>query len=192
MTSTAATTSTVGERCKEWWSEYCDPKEGDAAVRARLRRCRSTAEALTIAQAIGLARRLGVTRPEREGSAGRLERALELARLLAHVSSDAPESVMRIAGYTDFPGERDTANEGSRPALSETRFKRVLLASPGEELLTLLIRLLAQVDGRANIARLAQDVWWWNDKTRERWAFEYYAAGVAAPVQRDPEEETAE
>lgn len=99
---------------------------------------------------------------------------------------------MRIAGYTHFPGERDTAKEGSRPALSETRFKRVLLASPGEELLTLLIRLLAQIDGRANIARLAQDVWWWNDRTRETWAFEYYAAGVAAPVQQDPEEETAE
>lgn len=191
MSNAAATTTTIGERCREWWTEYCGPTTGDAAVRARLRRCRSTAEALTIAPAIGLARRLRATRPERDGSAGRLERALDLARLLAHVSSDVPESVMRIAGYRHFPGERDTSDEGSRPVLSETRFKRLLLASPGEELLTLLVRLLAQVDGRADIARLAQDVWWWSDKTRERWAFEYYAAGVAAPVQQDPDEERA-
>lgn len=192
MTDAATTRRTTGERCREWWSEYCDPRSGDAAVRARLRRCRSTAEALTIAPAIGLARRLGATRPEHNGSAVRLERALDLARLLAHISSDAHEALMRIAGYSHFPGDRDTPDESSQPALSEIRFRRLLLAAPGEELLIMIIRVLAQVDGRANIARLAQDVFWWNDNTRERWAFEYYAAGVAAPLQQDLDEETAE
>lgn len=99
---------------------------------------------------------------------------------------------MRIAGYSHFPGDRDTPDESSQPALSEIRFRRLLLAAPGEELLIMIIRVLAQVDGRANIARLAQDVFWWNDNTRERWAFEYYAAGVAAPLQQDLDEETAE
>lgn len=192
MTRARAIPTTIGELCKEWWAEYCDPKAVDPAVRARLRRCRSAAEALAIAPAIGLARRLGGDRVERDALDRRFERALGLARLLAHVSSDASEPVMRIAGYPRFPGERESGDDGNRPLLSEVRFKRLLLAPPSEELLTTLIRLLAQVDGRANIARLAQDVWWWNDRTRERWAFEYYAAGVAAPTQQDSGEEITE
>lgn len=192
MTSATAMTATIGERCREWWAEYCDPMSGDPAVRARLRRCRSVAEVLTVAPAIGLARRLGGVRIERNALDNRFERALGLARILVHVSSNAPEPIMRVAGYAHFPGDRDSGDDGNRPLLSETRFKRLLLAPPGEELLTMLIRLLAQVDGRANIARLAQDVWWWNDRTRERWAFEYYAAGVAAPTQQDSEEEITE
>lgn len=192
MSTASATTSSVGERCRSWWVQYCAPTNGDPAVRARLRRCRSTAEALTIAPAIDLARRLGGLGVTREAIDTRFERALDMARLLAHVSTDDPKPVMRIAGFQQFPGERDSSDDGNRPLLSEIRFKRLLLAPSGEELLTMLIRLLAQLDGRANIARLAQDVWWWNDRSRERWAFEYYAAGVAAPTLQEIDEETAE
>ncbi|MFN8669397.1 MAG: type I-E CRISPR-associated protein Cse2/CasB [Gemmatimonadaceae bacterium] len=192
MSPATVRTASIGERCRLWWAEYCAPNDGDPATRARLRRCRSTAEALTIAPAIGLARRLGGVVERRDALDTRFERSLTLARLLAHVSVDDSMSVMRVVGYQHFPGDRDAPDDGNRPLLSETRFKRLLLNPAGEELLTALIRLLAQVDGRANIARLAQDVWWWNDRTRERWAFEYFAAGVAVPTLQNSEEETTE
>jgi len=136
-------------------------------------------DALSISPAILLARRLGAV--SERSDARWLEQALGLARVLSHAQLDTTDTVMRLAGYQRFPGERESATDANRPLLSEVRFKRLLVTPPGEELVVVLTRLLAQLGGRANIGVLSQDFWWWNDRTRARWAFEYFAAGIALP-----------
>lgn len=165
-----------GARVLDWWTQYCHPLDGDPAVRARLRRCRSATDALGVPAAIDLARRTGAV------AAGREAVALDLARVLAHVTANTGEPPMRAAGWKRFPGDRKESDAGDeRPRLSEVRFRRLVRAERGDELTDAVIRLMAMLDGGVSVPRLAEDFWWWNDQIRQRWAFDYYAAGVAAP-----------
>lgn len=176
-----------GDTARDWWSYTCDPQRGDSAGRARLKRCRSATEALTVPAAVGLARRLGAIREPLDEWG--LERALGLARVLAHVTSDTTVTAMRAAGWGSFPGERREADSDptARPRLSEVRFRRLLQTEGGEEQVLMFIRLVHLIGGVVNVAALARDylTWHW-DSTRHRWAFEYYAAGAAAPASLQP------
>lgn len=137
--------------------------------------------------AVGLARRLGAIREPLDER--RLERALGLARVLAHVTSDTTVTAMRAAGWGSFPGERREADvdAAARPRLSEARFRRLLQADGGEEQVLMFTRLVHLVGGEVNVAALARDyLTWHRDSTRYRWAFEYYAAGAAAPASVQP------
>lgn len=168
-------------RARDWWSRYCEGERRDAASVARLRRCRSNVDALTIPAAVVLAVRLGMAQ---DSDSARLEQALGLARLLAHVKADAEERVMRAAGWKTFPGDRSEADAepGIRPVLSELRFKRLLLTAPGEDLVVALSRLVRLLGHTASVADLSAGfLAWGHERTRKRWAFEYYAAGEAAP-----------
>lgn len=181
--ATAAPRS-IGGRALAWWTTYCHLEHGDAGVRARLRRCRSAIDALAEPAAIDLARRLGAVGAGREGQE---TVALDLARLLAHVGAHGPERPMRAAGWRTFAGDRRESDVGDdRPALSEVRFRRLLRAERGNELTTAFIRLVALVPDSVRVDALAADFWYWNDETRHRWAFDYYAAGsigaTAAPA----------
>jgi len=176
-----------GDTARKWWVSICDPQQGDAAGRARLKRCRSATEALTIPAALGLARRLGAIREPLDRR--RLEGVLGLARVLAHVTSDSAVTAMRAAGWGSFPGERREADAdtGARPRLSEVRFRRLLQTEGGEEQVVMFTRLVRLIGGEVNIAALARDYLTWDwDTTRHRWAFEYYAAGAAAPASLQP------
>lgn len=185
-----ARASTRGATAREWWAWMCDPTRGDPGARARLKRCRSALDALTIPAAVSLARRLGAT-AEAAGP-WRLEAALGLARVLAHVDQDGAEPIMRVAGWKTLPGD-DRKGEGdpaNRPRLSEARFRRLIQTSPGEELTQMMIRLVHLVGEPISVKSLADDyLAWHRDNTRYRWAFQYYAAGVAAPDDSTPDEE---
>ncbi len=182
--------NTQGATAREWWIRLCDPKGGDPGARARLKRCRAALDALTIPAAVSLARRLGAT-AEAAGP-WRLEAALGLARVLAHVDQGGPEPIMRVAGWRTFPGD-DRKGEGdptNRPRLSEARFRRLIQTPPGEELTQMLIRLVHLVGEPINVRALADDfLGWHRDSTRYRWAFQYYAAGVATPDDSNPDVE---
>lgn len=172
--------SSVGDTAAAWWRRNCDPVLGDPATRARLRRCRSAQEAITIPAAIALARRLA---PAACASDERVERALGLTRVLAHVTRNVPERAMRAAGWQSFPSDkREVEAASERPRLSEARFRRLLLTGRGEELVTAFTRLLALLGGETNVRSLAEAFWYWDDKTKRCWAFDYYAASVAAPA----------
>lgn len=172
-----------GDVAREWWSRICDPQRGDPAARARLRRCRSATEALAVPAAVMLTHRLGAIREPLDER--RLEGALGLARVLAHVASDTTVTAMRAAGWGSFPGERREADADptARPRLSEVRFRRLMQTGGGEEQVVMFTRLVRLIGGEVNIVSLARDylAWHW-DGTRHRWAFEYYAAGSAAPA----------
>jgi len=173
----------------QWWEQVCSPKEGDPASRARLRRCRSYTDALTIEAAVRLARRLGAVKEPIEQNHHRIEAALGLARVLSHVSVNGPRSAMRAAGWSAFPGDRSEgdADPAERPRLSEARFRRLLLTLPGEEQVTMFVRLARLLGGEVNVQSLALDYLnWHRESTKRRWAVEYYAAAVQAQSSDSP------
>jgi CRISPR type I-E-associated protein CasB/Cse2 len=153
---------------RKWWYALNNKEHVDRAALASLRRCEYAAEALTVFQAVKLARVLG-------------HEALELAILLAHVKEDDPKNrIMRAAGWKSFPGDKKEteASADQRPVLSELRFRR-LLKTTCEERLDTFKRLVRILKGKVNVADLADSYLFWGDKVRERWAFDYYAASAA-------------
>jgi CRISPR system Cascade subunit CasB len=175
-------TSAAGEIARDWWRQTLAGADGPSrAARARLRRARDAHAALTEPAAILLVRRLP----------GREDQALALATVLAHVKEDGAQPLMRALGYRTPPGEK---KEAEPPLLARTRFDRIMRADT-EELPAMLIRLVRQLGGTANIAELADAlIWWPNDAGRARiqrkWAFDYFAAPTANPDSADMAEPT--
>jgi len=98
-----------------------------------------------------------------------------VAATLAHVREDDPEHkpVARAIG-------RATIND-EEALLSELRFRRLLEADTPEELMTGMRRLVQIAGGRLNVDDLARSILNWGDVVKRRWAFDYYAAGIAKP-----------
>lgn len=89
---------------------------------------------------------------------------------------------MRSAGWRRFPGEAKESDAGAdAPKLSELRFRRLLQTERGEEQVTAFVRLVQLLGGKIDVARLADDFVFWNDRVKREWAFDYYAAGIAMP-----------
>lgn len=167
----------LGARARAWW-ESLQPREkqkGDRVALARLRRAGTLAEAMAEEATIQLFREMG------GGNPNRLPRVAVIAMVLAHVREDDPpgEGGGRRPAIAAVGRKPDNA-EGAK--MSEVRFRRLLACRENEELVTHMRRLVILAGQRINVADLAQSLWWWNDWTRARWAFEYYAAGAAAPA----------
>lgn len=181
--------SGVGMRAREWWQQYCSPDDGDPGVRARLRRCRTAVEAMTVPAAIDLARRLEAFTVSGPHEDELLARSLELAGVLANIkrdtSTDGPRhTLLRSVGYKALPRD-GKEKESDRPRLSEARFRRLVQVESGEEQTVAFRRLIALLGGEADVVRLAGDYWEWSDpyrrdRVRQRWAVEYYAADISA------------
>jgi len=69
-------------------------------------------------------------------------------------------------------------------SLSALRFQ-TLIRSDTAGLIRQLRRALVQIDSTANVGRLARDLFFWNDKTRNDWCFAYYGAAAPAPQTND-------
>jgi CRISPR system Cascade subunit CasB len=156
-------------------------------MRARLRRARSTLDVLHVTLAVVLARQLGAAPKASRASDWHVRAALDLARVLAHVKAHEGRHPMRAAGWKRFPGDKKESDAGEdRPVLSGARFRRLLETGDDEEKVLAFTRLVALLGGTVNVEQLAGDFLLWNhpehgDRVRERWAFEYLAAGDAAP-----------
>ncbi|UPO79757.1 type I-E CRISPR-associated protein Cse2/CasB [Parasaccharibacter sp. TMW 2.1888] len=61
------------------------------------------------------------------------------------------------------------------PLLSPLRFKQLMTAED-EELAALLRRAVQMAEYRCNVAALARDVMFWNDRTKTRWCLDYFGA----------------
>lgn len=184
MTDERATTNKpLGERAFEWWRDSCGQERRGAATRAQLRRCRSNTEAAAIPAAVSLARRLGALRADARPFDPRIDAALGLARVLAHVDENASDRPMRAAGWKSFPKEGGKSSSGDdQPRLAEARFRRLLEVKRGEPQVIAFARLIALLGGSVNVASLSRDFLRWDeDDTRRRWAFDYYAASTAVP-----------
>lgn len=173
-----------------WWKRVCSLADGNAATRARLRRCHDRTDAFMVPAALQLAKTLAPSNSSDE----QLGSAIDLARVLAHIKVDKSIHPMRSVGWTAFP--RDGAEGAERPKLGETRFRRLLQATDGEERVTAFVRLIALMDNEANVAEIADAFHWWSypdGHVRQRWAFQYYNVNsVPTAVTTTPFEESVE
>lgn len=171
----------VAKSAREWW-RYLHPDDnsgdkGDRAALARLRRAGSPVEAMSEEATFDLFRRIGLGPTD----VHRLPRVAVIAMVLAHVRNDAaaegegrPPAAIRSVGRKT-PEDKDSAK------MKPLRLRRLLACRDDEELAREMRRFVALADGTLNVGDLAASLFFWGDRVRARWAFEYYAAGAAAP-----------
>ncbi len=168
----------IGATCMSWW---CRNIAGEAAAarrsRAQLRRAAGVTPALCLSATHDLNRRLIEAghdlRPRRDGP----DRLALIAVALAHIAKDSPDSAAKRFGRP----------KGERPTLSGIRFNALIRAKEPGQLLRPLVRSLRLVDGNVNVAKLATDLYWWNDKARTDWCFDYHGAADAKPTSSEKE-----
>ncbi|MDZ4262481.1 MAG: type I-E CRISPR-associated protein Cse2/CasB [Pseudomonadota bacterium] len=150
----------LGQALLRWWQEL-DNNRGD---RAELRRAHDlTAIALTGAYQHLYRALLVVGWPEADKpeNNGRNERLAAIAGLLAKVTTQDERSVPVAM------------SEGERPPFSELRFRRLLDSPSIDDLFIGLRRALPLVESKANVLELANDVLFWGDGVKKRWAYTY-------------------
>ena len=141
-----------------WW-ESLAKTPGD---RARLRRCRSPAQVCFEPAFHRLVAALGPT--------GEMypDRIAVIAGVLSHVRTNIPSK--------RFAALMGTSKEKMKKArVSGLRFRRLIQYSDREDLYLPLIRMVVMVDDSANVADLAESIYWWNERTKKDWAFAYYS-----------------
>lgn len=171
-----------------WW-EGMQPSRPDgrtnpAADRAglsQLRRAASVADMLGHGAVLDLYRRCRLGRNEAEEH---LPWVAAAALVLVHVRQPRSGG-QRLA---EAVGRRRFDDEASAP-MSGLRFRRLLAAREPDDVVRQLRRALAlpRRDADVDVGQLAADILAWRDadagaRVRTRWAFDYHAAGVAAPT----------
>ena len=167
------------ERARQWWAELngkTDRRKANRGALANLRRCRKPVDALMVPATFNLMQRLPKTDKDR---------VAVLCIVLAHIRDDASPSVARSIGRTSLADE-DSA------LLSEGRFRRLLQSEGNQELLANMVRLVRHMKGKVNIADMAETILYWGDRTRQRWAFDYYAVSNVAPKTNDSQDTNIE
>jgi CRISPR system Cascade subunit CasB len=144
----------------DWWQGL---EDNDRASRAVLRRC-ATLDAVTLSDAYQRFYRYMLARgwPE-NASEWQRDKLAAIAGLVAHVKK---EDTQRLP-------IRMSELKGDRPLVSEMRFRNLLKVETTDDLFTSLRRILPLVDHQADIKRLADDVYGWNDNIKKQWAYSY-------------------
>ncbi len=168
----------VGSIVTAWYAAVLDGGSGAArAARARLRRCQTPAEALALAETHELFSRL---RTHDHGSTKRPDQLALLATTFAHLKDIRGDALAITFG-------RKLSRDGPRQ-LSELRFQALIRASNHRELIRPLRRCLAVLGSKRACDgwRLAEDLYWWGERERNRWCFQYFGA---SPAETHEEEE---
>jgi CRISPR system Cascade subunit CasB len=114
-----------------------------------------------------------------------LPRVALCAAVLAGVREDRPtEHPARTLG----PPSLDAVEQA---AMKPLRFRPLIEAETPDERLGALRRAVPLADRRLNVRELAAACLDWSDGRRQRWIFEYYNAGFAAPAFEPTPEEAA-
>jgi CRISPR system Cascade subunit CasB len=141
----------------DWWAGL-DHARGD---RAALRRCRSSQEVAFVPAFHRLRQNLSRIAPVDA------ENLAVVAGILSHVREN--DYSLR------FAQQMATPKEGSdRARVSGLRFRRLLKVEDRDDLYGAVVRTIRLLDGSVNIASLADGVYWWNERTKNTWAFDYY------------------
>lgn len=151
---------------RAWWGAL----ERDRGGRAELRRARNGSEVVFSPTYHQLVRRFaGLDRPYSR------EKLAAVAVLVARIKIDTGEGA-------SFPAQVAAGRPGGGGAVvSGLRFRRLLAAADLDDLVPLLVRSLSLLAGSANLVDLTRSVYWWNEATKRRWAYEYYAAAPSEP-----------
>ncbi|HVT43425.1 MAG TPA: type I-E CRISPR-associated protein Cse2/CasB [Thermoanaerobaculia bacterium] len=141
---------------RRWWTGL-DERRGD---RAELRRARTPSTVAFLPAYHGFVRELAQAGIYLSG-----ETAAVVAAVVAHVRRDDPSR--------SFAKQMASEHNG-KARVSGLRFRRMLTIDDAAELQTSLVRTIHLLDGTASVGDLSTSIRWWNDRTKKRWASEYY------------------
>ncbi len=173
---------------RDWWGGMQPSFSGgrsnpgaDRAALAQLRRAAGVAEMLGHEAVFDLYRRCDFARDD---VTHRLPWVAAAALVLAHVrqSRSGGRPLAAVVGRRSF-------DDAVSAPMSALRFRRLLAAREPDDLVRHLRRALALAgrDAAIDVGVLAADILSWPDpeagaRVRTRWAFDYHAAGDAAPA----------
>lgn len=161
------TPTTVAGICARWWASEISAPHGLARRnKAQLRRADGPLAAIGV-QAV---HRLNAALTD-AGFALKQDpdRLALIAVALAHVKAGRGPRAAQAFG------------QGDPAKLGSIRFNAIIRAQTPRLLWKPLLRALAVIDGQADAGALASDLFYWSDKTRTQWCFDYYGAPQAAP-----------
>ncbi|MFZ6725673.1 type I-E CRISPR-associated protein Cse2/CasB [Undibacterium sp. MH2W] len=153
--------SHLGQTLHQWWVDLKD----DRASRAMLRRC-STLDEVSLSPAYGRFYRFMLAhRWPAESTSTQKDKLAAIASLLAHVITDDQDAV----------AVRMSVLAGDKPLVSELRFRGLLKIDDMDvdDLFVSLRRTLPLIKNQVNVYQLAHDIYWWDDITKKRWAYDY-------------------
>ena len=158
----------VGYICQKWWQNSIAADTGLARrTRAELRRCDTTLAVLGISAVHDLNRELS------EHGFKLQKRPDQLALIsvaLAHVKTNQKPYAARLFG------------DGDPKKLSPIRFNALIRTDEPRDLMRPISRALKIIDGNTNVRKIAEDLYWWNEKVKAEWCFDYYGASEAKPI----------
>ena len=161
----------AGAIAAEWWRDL-NPLDGSRsgqkrAALAHLRRAGTPLEVFQEAATLRLIQRLPRYRNK--------DRVAALAGILAWVQEDDDRRVARAVGRSSL--------DDTEAVMSEARFRRLLQSVENRDLMDGMRRLVRLTKSRkVNVHDLSDSVLYWGDRVRQRWIFDYYGVGLAAPT----------
>lgn len=162
----------VFEHLLSWWEHL----EDNRADRAILKRAPSLTAVALSAPYQRLYRELlsagfpTSEQPERAHFTGQL---VAVVGLLAHVRGEQEGVKQRNGELKPAKAMSRKDKDSDRPVVSELRFRRLLESPDLESLFTGLRRVLPMVGGYIDVTELAQDILYWGDAVKKKWAYQY-------------------
>lgn len=154
----------IGDVVVEWYTEIFERDDGASrAARARLRRCKSPAEALLVSETHDLNWRLRDI-----GENPDSDQLTLISVVFSHLHDVRGKKLAAQFG--------ESLAKDSPRKLSETRFQSLIRNRTHRDLVVPLRRCLGVLgkDLKCDGYRLAADLYFWNDNTRNDWCFQYF------------------
>ncbi len=148
-----------------WWERLQEP--ANRGMRAELRRTRSADDVALQGPYYALLAKIMAMEDLGALRSSIPYRLPSVVGVLAHVKSN--DSEVQVA---QAMGAKKKGSDQAR--VSDLRFRRILRLEDGDELYTTMIRVVRMLDDTVNVADLASSIFFWNEKTRKRWASQYY------------------
>ncbi len=169
----------VGEIGMRWWRSAINADTGRSRrTRAELRRADTPLAVLGVSAVHDLNRALKDSGYRLHHRADGPDRLALIAVALAHVTDGRGAAAARRFGA------------GEPPPLSSIRFNTLIRTEAPRGLIRPLVRALKIVGGSTDVRKLTRDLFWWNDRVRTDWCFDYYGATDAKPLEEDEETPT--
>jgi CRISPR system Cascade subunit CasB len=147
-------------KLRAWWAEL----DANRGVRARLRRAK-TPEAVFVSP---------------DYQRGLLDRLAQSGLVLSHADAAKLASAVGVLVHvktllSDGHFARQLApDDQSQESVRDPRFRKLLATTEPDDLFLLLRRLVAYLDGAAELKSLVRGASDWTEKTRRDWAVHYY------------------
>ena len=169
----------VGDIGMKWWLRAIAADTGHTRkTRAELRRADTPLTALVVSAVHDLNRALKDAGHGLHHRADGPDRLALIAVALAHVKDGRGAAAARRFGA------------GDPPPLSSIRFNTLIRTEAPRDLIRPLVRALKIIDGRTDARKLTRDLYWWNERVRTGWCFDYYGVTDAKPLDEDEETPT--